>query len=533
MATRRSLSIVVACLLLIGGVILFGFPATSPAAPETGQYVKYYTVKDGSEQLNDIATRLLGDGARSTEIYNLNAGRTQLDGGKLTDARTLKSGWSLILPWDAVGDGVQYGELPAAAPVAPPKSPQPNSAQGQGRPPSSPPASPKPSNNPQSNNNPANTGKECATAAASTPQSNWAGLRMAPDQAWERTKGKGVLVAVIDSGVDASLPQLSGRVTEGADIVAGSGRGDADCLGSGTAMASIIGAQPEGDAAVVGIAPEATILPVRLVHGTTQSDAAAEATAVEVAVSAGASVVALGSFVDLRDPAVSAAVTSALKHDVLVVAGAPTENVRLPAIPPGAPGALLSVAGVGVDGQLAGSYQPGTVDVVAPGIEVPTLGTNGTGVVVNSGTQYAVAYAAGEAALVRAAYPHLSAAQVRNRMRVTADKMGAAGDQATSFGSGMINPSAALSATVADETHAAPVDDGRSGTAGRILAVVVLVIVLIVAIAMLALRLRRWARPDDDDDDDDDFPHDTHNPGYDSDRDSESGENAVAARDAG
>jgi membrane-anchored mycosin MYCP len=271
------------------------------------------------------------------------------------------------------------------------------------------------------------------------------------------------------------------------------------------------------------------------VHGTTQSDAAAEATAVEVAVSAGASVVALGSFVDLRDPAVSAAVTSALKHDVLVVAGAPTENVRLPAVPPGAPGALLSVAGVGVDGQLAGSYQPGTVDVVAPGIEVPTLGTNGTGVVVNSGTQYAVAYAAGEAALVRAAYPHLNAAQIRNRMRVTADRMGGGGEQATSFGSGMINPSAALSATVPDETHAAPVDDGRSGTAGRVLAVVVLVMVLIVAIVMLALRLRRWAKPEDDDEDE--TPHEAHNPVHgrnpddSGDRGSATEENRVPPRD--
>jgi membrane-anchored mycosin MYCP len=301
---------------------------------------------------------------------------------------------------------------------------------------------------------------------------------------------------------------LSGRVTEGADIVAGSGRGDADCLGSGTAMASIIAAQPDGTSPVTGIAPEATVLPIRLVHNTKQSDAAAEATAVEVAVSAGAQVVALGSFVDLRDPAVSAAITSALKHDVLVVAGAPTENVRLPAVPPNAPGALLSVAGVGADGQLAGSYQPGTVDVSAPGIEVPTLGTNGTGVVVNSGTQYAVAYAAGEAALIRAAYPHLKASQVRNRMRVTADQMGPTGDQSSGFGSGMINPSAALSATVPDETRAAPVDDGRSGTAGRVLAVVVLVMVLIVAITMLALRLRRWARPDDDDEDD--TPHDPH-----------------------
>ena len=49
----------------------------------------------------------------------------------------------------------------------------------------------------------------------------------------------------------------------------------------------------------------------------------------------------------------------------------------------------------------------------------------------------------------------MSAAQVRNRMRVTADKMAGTGEQATSFGSGMINPSAALAATVADETRAA------------------------------------------------------------------------------
>src|SRR5260370_42542052 len=67
----------------------------------------------------EIAGRFLGSTGRSQEIFDLNAGVPQGDGGKLTDPAVQHAGWVLVLPWDAVGAGVHYGLPPEAPPVVP------------------------------------------------------------------------------------------------------------------------------------------------------------------------------------------------------------------------------------------------------------------------------------------------------------------------------------------------------------------------------------------------------------------------------
>ncbi|MEU4677714.1 S8 family serine peptidase [Micromonospora sp. NPDC023737] len=462
-------------------------PSAGSADADSGAYVKYYTVAsgpDGAESLAAIAGRLLGAANRAEEIYRLNVGRKQADGQALTDSRQLRAGWALILPWDAVGDGVRIGPLPtqpssghqapAVPPVNTPRPPEP----GKGtRPP---------------------TSSGCASSVPSRPDSGWAQERMAPDQAWGRTRGAGVLVAVVDSGVDGSLPELGGRVAVGADIPSGTGRGDVDCLGSGTAMASIIGARPVEAAApagtgpaqqatIAGIAPEATILPLRVVGDVPRSKPADAATAIEVAVSAGARVVALGAFVDLADPAVAEAIGRASEHDVVVVAPAPTgTDASLSPAPDSGPDALLRVGGVGPEGQPAANYRPAGADVIAPGIDVASLGAGGTGIRASSGSQYAVAFVAGTATLVRSAFPNLSAAQVVHRIKTTADRAGRS-DADPATGWGMIDPNSAVVTTLAEETPPASDDGGGSGPV-RILIVALLAVAGIAAIAVLARR---------------------------------------------
>ncbi|RKN34138.1 S8 family serine peptidase [Micromonospora musae] len=458
---------------------------TPNADAQNGAFVKYYTVAagaDGAESLAAIAGRLLGAANRAEELYRLNVGRRQADGQSLTDSRQLRAGWTLILPWDAVGDGVRIGPLPT----------QPSSGPDQA-PPVPPVQPPKPPAKPGGGTRlPASS--QCANSVPSRPGSGWAQERMAPDQAWGRTRGAGVLVAVVDSGVDAGLPELSGRVAVGADIPSGSGRGDVDCLGSGTAMASIIGARPAetppaGAAAapVVGVAPEATILPLRVVGDVPQSKPADAATAIEVAVSAGARVVALGAFVDLADPAVAEAIGRASEHDVVVVAPAATGTAASPSPAAGdGPEALLRVGGVGPEGQPAANYQPSGADVIAPGIDVASLGAGGSGVRASSGSQYAVAFVAGTATLVRSAFPNLSAAQVTHRIKTTADRAGRP-DADPATGWGMIDPNAAVVTTLAEEAPPAPDDAGGSG-ALRILVIALLAVAGIAAIALLARR---------------------------------------------
>ncbi|MEV0133515.1 S8 family serine peptidase [Dactylosporangium sp. NPDC050688] len=455
-------------------------PAAVPAA--AAETVKYYQVKAASsgkpETLSEIATRLLGDGLRSTEIFDLNVGRKQPDGAALKDANTLNPGWYLVLPWDAIGDGVRIGALPTAAPESRPTS-TPPTAGG---------VTPTPTGT-----SAGGAASQCATAGRDRTRSNWASLRMAPAQAWTRTKGDGVVVAVVDSGADATLPELTGRVMVGADIVNGSGRGNTDCLGTGTAMAGIIVAQPNHGSSLSGIAPGASILPVRVVTTTPSATAADQASAIEVAVSAGAKVVALGSYVDIGDPGVAQAVAAAVSHNVVVVAGAPTGAGATADQPP--PG-MLRVAGVGVDNNPAADYRPGEVDVVAPGVGVTVLGISGIGEQVGSGTNLAVAFVAAAAALVRAAYPDLDPAQVVQRVKATADKTGnQLPDPA--YGWGIINPSAAVSQAIADEQsteQALPSVSsagGSSSATGSTLALVLVILLGLVAVAAFAFRVRR------------------------------------------
>ncbi|MFY1616220.1 S8 family serine peptidase [Micromonospora sp. WMMD736] len=455
--------------------------ATGGTAPHTA-LTKYYVVvagQNGPESLAEIAGRLLGTASRTEEIYRLNVGRPQSDGQSLTMSKQLRVGWSLILPWDAVGDGVRVGQLPTAAPPG---------GTGPGTPPPPPPAPPRGGTA---------TSGPCANPLPPRADAGWAQERMTPDQAWERTRGGGVLVAVVDSGVDAATVELDGRVAVGADIPAGSGRGDIDCLGSGTAMASIIGARAPksgGRSAtrgtpVVGIAPEATILPLRVVGESPQSKAADAATAIQVAVSAGARVIALGTFVDVADAAVLEAITQAAQHDVVLIAPAATDGSTPPSGPSGLE-SLLRVGGFGAEGQPAAKYQPAGVDVAAPGIDVGAIGANGAGMRTGSGSQYAVAFVAGAAALVRSAHPDLSASQVVKRIKATAEYAGRP-DPDPVTGWGMVNANAAVTTALATEVKPAPGDSGGLPT-GRLLSLAVLVTA---GLSGAALLLRRPSAP--------------------------------------
>lgn len=508
-ATRRTWAAAGLGLALALGAGL-GMLAPSPvsAAPsaDSTEYVKYYTVtssyQGAPETLTEIATRFLSSASRSSEIFSLNSGRAQPDGGVLTDPAKLHTGWSLVLPWDAVGEGVQYGLLPTAAPAPPaPPAATPTKKPGSSTPTPKAGSTPTPTRTPAV---PAGAGS-CTVATASSSQSDWASLRLAPDQAWAGSnRGKGQLVAVIDSGADGSLPQLTGHVTEGADIVAGSGRGDSDCLGTGTAMAGLIVAQPTQSSALSGVAPDATVMPVRVVATSPHAQPEQAATAIEVATSAGSTVIAIGSYVDVSDARVATAIAAAASHDVVVVIAAPSGTAP---VDPSAPssGTTVRVAGVAADGQGAAQYRAGAVDVVAPGVNVTTLGVSGTGVLNGTGTQYAVAFVAGEAALVRAAYPDLTAAQVVHRLEATADKMGDVAPDSR-YGYGMINPGQAVSKSLPEEARSARAaahdtltapNDGSRGTL-----LIVIGLVGLAAAALLVLRIRRLMRAEPGDDGD-------------------------------
>ncbi|MEV4626851.1 S8 family serine peptidase [Micromonospora sp. NPDC049523] len=489
MAVQRRSSVRRWWSLVLGVAVVLALPAqalAAPAAPGEG-YLKYYVVtssyQGAAETLERIAFRFLGTTERADDIFDLNAGRRQADGGMLTEPGPLTAGWLIVLPWDASGDGVRYGLLSASQLGA-----GPGAGPGTGSPPDASAGSsvtlPPVGGTPVGGTTTEAGQCPVTTAPISAARTE---LRLDPGPAWARTEGDGVMVAVLDSGVDGVRAGLTGRVAVGVDITAGSARGDVDCLGSGTAMAGIIAGRGAAGAGGNGMAPAATVLPVRVVTTTRQARSTDVETGIQVAVSAGAGVIALGGHVALDDPVVAAAVDSALGHGVVVVAGAAVGDGATAESPSGPETALLRVGGTGADGQPATGYRPGTVQVLAPGVD-PAGGTG-----AGSGTPYAVALVAGTAALVRSAFPNLSAAQVAHRIRTTAQRGGAT-EPDPGTGWGMVDPGAAVTAVLAEEGRpAAAAPDDRGPGPIRASVVVVLVLLLAGAAGMLTWRARRTA----------------------------------------
>ncbi|HWG99709.1 MAG TPA: type VII secretion-associated serine protease mycosin [Pilimelia sp.] len=284
----------------------------------------------------------------------------------------------------------------------------------------------------------------------------WAQRRLAPDRLAPLADGTGVLVGVLDSGVDTRHPQLAGRVLRGMDFIARGNSGTLDCLGHGTGVASLIAAAPPPrGVAFRGLAPGARILPVRVSERIGEDsrgdtvDPAVLAEAIRWAVRQRVDVLNL-SFVLTRDePPVRAAIAHAVSHDVVVVAAAGNFFDRNNPTPyPAAYPGVLGVGAIGPDGLRESRSQVGPyVDLVAPGVEI-TVAAPGGGYAAQTGTSYAAPFVAATAALLRQHRPELSAAEVARRIVATADPS-AGGRRTGEYGAGVVNPYRALTEEVA------------------------------------------------------------------------------------
>lgn len=503
MTGRRRLPAVLAAAVALGltsATLASVAPAAGAVAPD---YVKYYEVTSSADTLASVALRLLGSADRAGDLYDANAGRKQPDGGTLTRTGPLRAGWVLVLPFDAVGAGVKYGLLPTPAPAPPPAQPSPTAQRTSSSAPvpraTTPSTTPsasrtptrKPADKPKPKVVPATTSTCQAAVKQQTRPENWASLRLAADQAWVRSRGRGQTIAIVDSGADGSLPQLAARTAEGADVVGGTGRGNADCLGTGTAMASIIAGQPVSGSSLAGLAPDATVLPIRVVTTQPTARGVDVATAVRMAVTAGSSVIVLGTYADTTDRAVAGALHDALERGVVVVAPALASGPVDPEVA-GLTEGVLRVGGIGVDGQMMTGYREGGVHLVAPGKDIAALGITGVGMVPVSGAQYAAAFVGATAALVRAAYPELTAAQVVRRLEATADRMP---DRIPDgrYGWGLVSPRSAVETVLAEESP--PPDPAQVAAAAQrdrqLPALIIIIGLALIVTTLLAVRVRR------------------------------------------
>ena len=276
-------------------------------------------------------------------------------------------------------------------------------------------------------------------------------------------------VAVVDSGVDAN-PQFGDRVIPGPDLVAGTKPGippGADCVGHGTAVASIIAAAPVPGVSFTGVAPAARILSVKI-SGTDTFPTSVAPQGIMDAVQFGADVINLSLATPDDVQGLRNAVEYALHHNVVVVAAAGNDLPQGGAGPfyPAAYPGVLAVGAVGPGGVLAGFSDRHTpVAVTAPGVNVTSAypGTFPDAYApVQNGTSFAAAFVSGVVALVRSAHPGLSAAQVVARIEATA--RGAAGP---GTGHGMVDPVRAVTAVLPAESSAGSGAGGTGGPGGH------------------------------------------------------------------
>ncbi|WP_309109929.1 S8 family serine peptidase [Saccharothrix sp.] len=277
---------------------------------------------------------------------------------------------------------------------------------------------------------------------------------LAVPAAHEYSRGRGVVVAVVDSGVDDTVPDLAGgAVLPGVGFASATGtKGTEDTDGHGTAMAALIAGRGH-DGGALGVAPEATILPVSVGSDGAKFTTAAVAEGITWAVDNGADVINLSLTTEATlTPDLLRAVNHAFDHDVVVVAGTGNDGVEHIGAPANIRG-VLAVAGTERDLVPWGSSNTGPEAVLAAPAKgivsaVPKSVVD-TGYAEMDGTSAATALVSGAAALVRATYPDMNAASVVNRLITTATDAGVPGrDDATGFG--QVDPVAAITADVAD-----------------------------------------------------------------------------------
>ncbi|MFM2437580.1 MAG: hypothetical protein RLZ55_391 [Actinomycetota bacterium] len=302
-----------------------------------------------------------------------------------------------------------------------------------------------------------------------------AGLPACIDDAQAHASGAGQVVAVIDTGLQPSHPDLAGLLVDGATCVDGRAcvavpaASTIDNGGHGQQVAGTVNSVTGNGVALAGLAPAARLMPVRVFNDFASATTADVAAGVIWAADHGATVINISlGWADDADAVVAAAVQWALGRNVPIVAAAGNYGTYSPVV---FPAAYPGVIGVGaVDSSKAAatySSRGSWVDVMAPGSAVPVLCPNwtpGKGCTA-SGTSFASPEVAAVVSMMRQLRPSDSPAMIERQLQRTATRLGGQPGRSDTYGWGLVNPVRALSESTQIAITSAVGGDARATVA--------------------------------------------------------------------
>ena len=286
--------------------------------------------------------------------------------------------------------------------------------------------------------------------------------------AWDLSSGAGIVVAVLDTGVQTSHPDLAANIVPGWNAYSNSSNAE-DVNGHGTAVAGAVAAVGNNGLGVVGVAYRAKIMPIRITDGSGATSFSIMANGLTWAADHGADVANISfSNVFKSSTMQSAAQYLRNKGGQTVVSANNNAKDELAANT----GTMVTVSASDQNDALASFSSWGSmVDVAAPGVTIQTtLWKSGYG--WGSGTSFATPVASGAIALVMSANPALTPSQIENVLFASAADLGTAGYD-KKFGYGRVNAAAAVKAAKSTVTDTiAPSVGIASPTGGTVSGIV-------------------------------------------------------------
>ncbi len=280
--------------------------------------------------------------------------------------------------------------------------------------------------------------------------SQWGPQKIGATAAWDVTQGSAVIIAIVDSGVDPNHPDLYDRLIPGYNIY-DSNTDTSDVCGHGTHLAGIAAATSDNAEGIAGIAPQAKIMPVKVLSDNCAGSYSRLISGIAYAADHGADVIVISSGATVYNPGLHAAVTYARDRGTIVVAAAGNYNSSTPFYPAAHPEAIAVAGSDQDDNRYSVSNYGDYIDIAAPapGIYSTYISNGQSTYAYMGGTSMAAPHVGGVVALLAAIAPDAGVETLEQYLTSSAADLGDAGWDMY-FGHGRVNAQAALGAALAD-----------------------------------------------------------------------------------